>query len=289
MPLAHIGMALLVVAIWGFNFVVIKLSVAALPPLLAASLRFLFAAVPLVFFVKPPRVPWTLVIAYGFAFGVGLYGFLNLSMAWGMSAGLSSLTLQTQAFFTMALAFVLLGERPRPTQILGAAIAFAGIAVIASERLGDAALLPLGMNLMAALSWGLANVLIKKAGRVDPVSLTVWGALVVPLPLLALSLLVEGPTAVMTALAGFSWADAGLIAFLAYPATLLGMAIWSWLMARHPASVVAPFTLLVPITGIASGYLVLGETITPIEIAGALLVIAGLVVTLLRSRPRQSV
>ncbi|WP_137150573.1 EamA family transporter [Devosia sp. FKR38] len=289
MPIAHIGMALLVVAIWGFNFVVIKLSVAALPPLLAASLRFLFAAVPLVFFIKPPRVPWTLVIAYGFAFGVGLYGFLNLSMAWGMSAGLSSLTLQTQAFFTMALAFVLLGERPRPTQILGAAIAFAGIAVIASERLGDAALLPLGMNLMAALSWGLANVLIKKAGRVDPVSLTVWGALVVPLPLLALSLLVEGPTAVMSALAGFSWADAGLIAFLAYPATLLGMAIWSWLMARHPASVVAPFTLLVPITGIASGYLVLGETITPIEIAGALLVIAGLVVTLLRSRPRPSV
>lgn len=286
MPLAHIGMALLVVAIWGFNFVVIKLSVAALPPLLAASLRFLFAAVPLVFIVKPPRVPWTLVIAYGFAFGVGLYGFLNLSMAWGMSAGLSSLTLQTQAFFTMALAFVLLGERPRPTQILGAAIAFAGIAVIASERLGDAALLPLGMNLMAALSWGLANVLIKKAGRVDPVSLTVWGALVVPLPLLALSLLVEGPARVSAALAGFSWADAGLIAFLAYPATLLGMAIWSSLMARHPASVVAPFTLLVPITGIASGYLVLGETITPIEIAGALLVIAGLVVTLLRSRPR---
>ncbi|WP_224704051.1 EamA family transporter [Devosia aquimaris] len=289
MPLRHIAMALLVVVIWGFNFVVIKLSVAALPPLLAAALRFLFAAVPLVFIIKPPKVAWQLVVAYGFAFGVGLYGFLNLSMAWGMSAGLSSLTLQTQAFFTMALAFVLLGERPRPTQILGAAIAFAGIAVIASERLGGTALLPLGMNLMAALSWGLANVLIKKAGRVDPVSLTVWGALVVPLPLLALSLLVEGPGTVMTALAGFSWADAGLIAFLAYPATLLGMAIWSWLMARHPASVVAPFTLLVPITGLASGYLVLGETVTPIEIAGALLVIAGLVVTLLRSRPRQTI
>ena len=289
MPLRHIAMALLVVVIWGFNFVVIKLSVAALPPLLAAALRFLFAAVPLVFIIKPPKVAWQLVVAYGFAFGVGLYGFLNLSMAWGMSAGLSSLTLQTQAFFTMALAFVLLGERPRPTQILGAAIAFAGIAVIASERLGGTALLPLGMNLMAALSWGLANVLIKKAGRVDPISLTVWGALVVPLPLLALSLLVEGPGTVMTALAGFSWADAGLIAFLAYPATLLGMAIWSWLMARHPASVVAPFTLLVPITGLASGYLVLGETVTPIEIAGALLVIAGLVVTLLRSRPRQTI
>ena len=284
MPIRHVLLALLVVAIWGFNFVVIKLSVAALPPLLAASLRFGFAAVPLVFFVKPPKVAWQLVVAYGMAFGVGLYGFLNLSMAWGMSAGLSSLALQTQAFFTMALAFFLLGERPRRVQILGAAIAFAGIAVIGTERLADAALLPLGMTLLAALCWGLANILIKKAGRIDPLSLTVWGALVAPLPLLALSLLIEGPEAVSAALAGFDWGDAGLIAFLAYPATLLGMAIWSWLLAQHPASVVAPFTLLVPITGLGSGYLVLGETITPIEIAGAGLVIAGLVVTLMRPR-----
>ena len=237
MPIRHVALALLVVAIWGFNFVVIKLSVAALPPLLAAALRFLFAAVPLVFFIKPPKVAWPLVVAYGFAFGVGLYGFLNLSLAWGMSAGLSSLALQTQAFFTMALAFFLLGERPRRVQIIGAAIAFAGIAVIAAERLADAALLPLGMTLLAALCWGGANVLIKKAGRVDPLALTVWGALVVPLPLLALSLLIEGPQAVSAAL-----------------------------------------------LGLASGYLVLGETITPIEIAGAGLVIAGLLVTLLRPR-----
>ncbi|MGV8833153.1 MAG: EamA family transporter [Devosia sp.] len=289
MPIRHIALALLVVAIWGFNFVVIKLSVAALPPLLAAALRFGFAAVPLVFFVKPPKAAWYLVVAYGCAFGVGLYGFLNLSMAWGMSAGLSSLALQTQAFFTMALAFFLLGERPRRVQVLGAIIAFAGIAVIGTERLADAALLPLGMTLLAAFCWGCANILIKKAGRVDPLSLTVWGALVAPLPLLALSLWIEGPQAVTTALAGFDWGDAALIAFLAYPATLLGMAIWSWLMAQHPASVVAPFTLLVPITGLGSGYLVLGETITPIEIAGAGLVIAGLMVTLLRPRPTRLV
>lgn len=284
MPIRHIALALLVVAIWGFNFVVIKLSVAALPPLLAAALRFLFAALPLVFFIKPPKVAWPLVVAYGFAFGVGLYGFLNLAMAWGMSAGLSSLVLQTQAFFTMALAFVLLGERPRSVQVLGAAIAFAGIAVIGADRLAGAALLPLGMTLLAALCWGAANILIKKAGKVDPVSLTVWGALVVPLPLLALSLLFEGPLAVSDALLGFGWGDAALIAFLAYPATLLGMAIWSWLLGQHPASVVAPFTLLVPITGLASGYLVLGETISSVEIVGALLVIAGLLVTLLRPR-----
>jgi O-acetylserine/cysteine efflux transporter len=287
MPVRHILLALLVVAIWGFNFVIIKLSVEALPPILAAGLRFVAAALPAVFFVRPPQTRWYYVVGFGLAFGFALYGFLNLSIAWGMSAGLSSLVLQTQAFFTMALAFVLLGERPSRFQIIGALIAFGGIGVIAVERLAATALVPLGMTLLAALSWGLANVLTKKAGRVNALAFTVWGALAAPLPLLGLSLLVEGPQTVLEALAGFSWSDAGLIAFLAYPATLLGGAIWSWLLGRHPATVVAPFTLLVPITGLLSGYLVLGETITPIEIGGAVLVIAGLVVTVLRGRPAE--
>ena len=284
MPLRHILLALLVVAIWGFNFVVIKLSVEALPPILAAALRFAAAAFPAVLLVKPPRTsPW-IVVAFGLSFGLALYGFLNLGMAWGMPAGLSSLVLQTQAFFTMVMAFLLLGERPSRYQVIGAAIAFGGIAVIASERLEATSLLPLGMVILAAMSWGLANVITKKAGRVNAISFTVWGSLVAPLPLLLLSLLTEGWPAVSAALAGFSLSDAGLIAFLAYPATLLGGGIWSWLLGKHPASVVAPFTLLVPITGLASGYLVLGETVTRIEIFGALLVIGGLIVTLRKAR-----
>jgi O-acetylserine/cysteine efflux transporter len=285
MPLRHVLLALLVVAIWGFNFVIIKLSVEALPPILAAGLRFVAAALPAVLFVRPPKAPWWLVAGFGLSLGFALYGFLNLALAWGMSAGLSSLVLQTQAFFTMALAFVLLGERPSRFQVIGAVIAFAGIGVIAIERLSATALLPLGMTLMAALSWGLANVLTRKAGQVNALAFTVWGSLAAPLPLIGLSLLVEGPEVVMDALAGFGWREAVLIAFLAYPATLLGGGIWSWLLGRHPASTVAPFTLLVPITGLLSGYLVLGETITPIEIGGAALVIAGLVVTVWRGRP----
>jgi O-acetylserine/cysteine efflux transporter len=284
MPIRHVLLALLVVAIWGFNFVVIKLSIAAMPPLLAAALRFFFAAFPLVFFVKPPKVHWVWVAGFGLALGFGLYAFLNLSLAWGMPAGLASLVLQVQAFFTMALAFVILGERPSRFQVFGAIIAFAGIAVIATGRLGGASLVPLVMTLLAALCWGLANVLTKRAGKVNALSFTVWGLLAAPLPLLALSLLVEGPPAVTAALVGFDWSDAALIAFLAYPATLLSGVIWSWLLGRHPATVVAPFTLLVPITGLLSGYLVLGETITGIEIAGGVLVIAGLLVTLWRSR-----
>ncbi|UYN98649.1 MAG: EamA family transporter [Devosia sp.] len=284
MPIRHVLLALLVVSIWGFNFVVIKLSVEALPPVLAAALRFAAAAFPLILFVRPPKAPAWTVIGFGLSFGFALYAFLNLSISWGMPAGLSSIVLQTQAFFTMMMAFLLLGERPSRFQMLGAAIAFGGIGVIASERVGNAGLLPLSLTLLAAISWGLANVLTKKAGKVNALSFTVWGSLAAPLPLLGLSLLTEGWPAISAALIGFSWSDAGLIAFLAYPATLLGGAIWSWLLGRHPASVVAPFTLLVPITGLASGYLVLGETVTPIEIGGALLVIAGLIVTLRRAK-----
>jgi O-acetylserine/cysteine efflux transporter len=285
MPIRHILLALLVVAIWGFNFVVIKLSVEALPPLLAAALRFALAAIPAVFLIRPPKVHPLLVIAFGLTFGFGLYTFLNLGLAWGMSAGLSSLVLQVQAFFTMALAFVFLRERPTRFQLMGALVAFAGIAVIATERLVATAVLPLILVLLAALSWGSANVLTRKAGRVNVVAFTVWSALAASVPLFALSLLLEGPGKVIDALTGLSWSDAGILAFLAYPATLLGGAIWSWLLGRHETSVVAPFTLLVPITGLLSGYLVLGETITPVEIGGGLLVVAGLVVTLLRGKP----
>lgn len=284
MPIRHILLALLVVAIWGFNFVVIKLSVEALPPILAAALRFAAAAFPAVLFVRPPKAPVWIVIGFGISFGFALYAFLNIAIAWGMPAGLSSLVLQTQAFFTMAMAFLFLGERPRRFQIIGAAVAFGGIGVIALERLEGAGFVPLLMVVLAAAAWGLANVLTKKAGKVNAVSFTVWGSLAAPLPLLALSLAAEGGDTMLAALAGFSPSDAALIAFLAYPATLLGGGIWSWLLGHHPASTVAPFTLLVPITGLLSGYLVFGETITPIEIAGGALVILGLIVTLLKAR-----
>ncbi len=284
MPIRHILLALLVVAIWGFNFVVIKLSVEALPPILAAALRFSAAAFPALLFVRPPKAPFWLVVGFGVTFGFALYAFLNLSIAWGMPAGLSSLVLQTQAFFTMAMAFVFLGERPSKFQIIGAGIAFLGIGVIAAERIEGAGLVPLLMVLLAAMAWGMANVLTKKAGKVNAIAFTVWGSLAAPLPLFALSFLTEGREAIFSALANFGWSDAALIAFLAYPATLLGGGIWSWLLGRHPASVVAPFTLLVPITGILSGYLILGEVITGVEIAGGLLVIAGLIVTLRKAK-----
>jgi len=285
MPFRHVLLALLVVAIWGFNFVVIKMSVDAMPPLFAASLRFFCAAVPAVFFVKPPKAPFWLVVTFGLFFGFALYSFLNLSLYLGMPAGLASLVLQVQAFFTMFFAFFMLKERPRLQQIVGALVAFGGIGVIAMERMQATSLTPLLLTVAAAAAWGVANVLTKKAGRVNPVALTVWGALAAPLPLLVLSYFVEGPEAIGHAVVNFGWDDAALIAFLAYPATTMCGIIWAWLLGRHPASTVASFTLLVPVFGLVSGALVLGETITTIEIVGAGLVLTGLMITVLRRRP----
>lgn len=284
MPLRHVLLALAIVAIWGFNFVVIKLSVEALPPLLAAALRFLLAAFPALFFFKPPKTSWPLVVGFGLSFGVGLYFFLNLSIAAGMPAGLASVVLQVQAFFTILIAFFVLKERPRWMQVIGGAVAFLGIGVIALDRLEGAALMPFGLTLLAAIAWGTANVLARRAGKVNPISLTVWGALVATVPLFVLSAIFEGPEhLVQFALQPDIW-TLGLLAFLAYPATLFGIGAWNYLLGQHPASVVAPFTLLVPITGLLSGWLVLGETISMLEIAGGVLVIIGLGVTVFKPK-----
>ncbi|MCB9992360.1 MAG: EamA family transporter [Hyphomicrobiaceae bacterium] len=288
MPLRHILAALVVVAIWGFNFVVIKLSVDALPPILAAGLRFAFASWPLVFFIRPPKTEWYRVVLFGLTFGLALYAFLNFALATGMPAGLASVVLQVQAFFTMLIAFFWHRERPKWQQIAGAVIAFAGIGVMAVNRLEGAALWPFVLTLLAAVSWGLANNFAKTFGGANPVATTVWGALVASFPLIGLSLLIDGPQPLIDFVTMPDPLTIAVLAFLAYPATLFGMAIWNHLLALHPASIVAPFTLLVPITGLLSGYLVLGETVAPLEMAGGALIVLGIAISVFRRRRKSN-
>ncbi len=276
MPIRDILLALVVVAIWGFNFVVIKLGLADVPPLLLTGLRFVFAALPAVAFVRPPACRWTWVVAFGLVLGVVKFGLLFVGMKLGMPAGLSSIVLQMQAFFTIALAVPLLGERPQPIQLAGAAIAAAGVAAIALERTGGAALGPFLMVVAAAACWGLANIVTKKAGRIDMFAFVIWASLVPPIPLFALSFALEGGDAIWAALAHPSLVSVAAVAYLAGPTTLFGFGVWSALMSRHPAATVAPFSLLVPIFGLSSAALVLGERLGPAEAIGAALVFAGL-------------
>lgn len=277
-------LALLVVVIWGVNFVFIRWGVEAVPPLFLTGLRYLCAAVPAVFFVKRPKVAPTILVCYGLAIGFAQFGLLFSAIKLGMPAGLASLVIQVQAFFTIALALAFLGEKLNRYQSIGALIAIAGIVAIASERFEVTALVPLLMVILAAFFWGVANIASKKAGRIDMLGFVVWGSLVPIIPLFALSLLVEGPASIMASMSGISLRTILVIAFNGYGATILGFGLWSYLLARYPASLIAPFSLLVPVAGIASTIILLGETISTLELVGSALVFIGLLLNVFGPR-----
>lgn len=276
---SHILMLVLVAAAWGFNFVIIKLGLKDLPPILFSALRFSFAAVPLVFFIKKPQVPWRIIIGIGLVLGVVKFSLLFIGMDIGVSAGLASLLLQSQAFFTVILAMLLYGERPRPLQYAGILIAFLGMALIAGTVDQSFTLTGLALVLAAGLAWACSNMLMKKAGQVDMLQLIVWVSLIPPLPLLAISLAFEGPGRAVEALTNMTWTGAGAVAYIAYIATIFSFAIWGQMIRRYSAAIVAPFSLLVPVFGMTSSALVLGEAFGPLRIFGAGIVVCGLILT----------
>ena len=277
-------LALAVVTVWGLNFVAIRWGVDEVPPLLLSALRYVVAALPAVFFIRRPAVSLRLLIGYGLAIGFAQFGLLFFAIKLGMPAGLSSLVMQLQAFFTIGLAMLFLGERPVPAQVLGAVVAFAGIAAIGAERLDGAALLPLLMTIGAAFFWGVGNIATKKAGRIDMLAFVVWSSLVPPIPLFVASLLIEGPGALPLALSQLTIRGAGSLAFIAYASTLFGYGLWSMLLSKYPANLVAPFSLLVPIAGIGGAALLLGEQISGLEVVGSALVFVGLLVNVFGPR-----
>ncbi|UJW84193.1 EamA family transporter [Devosia sp. SL43] len=283
MSFRDLALALGVVLIWGLNFVAIKWGVDEVPPFLLTALRYIGCALPAVFFIRKPQVGWPMLIAYGLTVGVLQFSFLFSAIKLGMPAGLASLVMQMQVFFTMGLAILFLRDRPTPAQLGGAAIALAGLATIGAEHIGGAVLLPLLMTLVAAGFWAISNIVTKRAGKVDMFAFVIWGSLVPPLPMLALSLIVEGPQAVtgLLAISPQAWFS---VLFIAYGSTLLGYGAWAVLLGRYPASMVVPFALLVPVVGFAAAFVFLGEAVTPLEIAGSLLIFVGLVLNVFGPR-----
>jgi len=284
MPLLHSLVAVLVTIIWGLSFVVIKLGVGTMPPLLLAALRFFFAAIPAIFFVRRPKTSWGNVLAYGFFLGVAQFGLLFAALAFGMPASLASLVMQAQVFFTILFAALVMGERPGPHQILGGLVGFAGLVIIAIPRLSGSGAGPFLMTVAAAASWGVANIVSKRAGRVDMLGYIVWASLVAPLPLLGLSLLLDGPAQVAAALAGMTAGTWGAVAYLAYPTTVFAFGIWAYLLSRHPAATVTPFALLVPVAGILGSALILGEAMHPVEAIGGAVIVLGLALNVFGGR-----
>jgi O-acetylserine/cysteine efflux transporter len=271
-------LALVVVVAWGVNFVVIKIGLHGVPPMLLGALRFILAAVPAVFFVKRPQLPWYWLLAYGATISFGQFAFLFSAMYVGMPAGLASLVLQAQALFTLIFAVLFLHEPFRAQNVAGLLIAAGGLAVIGMQGGHAMTLAGFILTLCAAVLWALGNIVTKKVGKVDLVGLVVWGSLIPPLPFLVLSYWLEGPQRIAAALSGIGALSILAVVYLAFIATLLGYGLWSRLLSRYPASQVAPFSLLVPIVALASASILLDEHLSAAQVVGAVLVMTGLAV-----------
>ncbi|MEW2389743.1 EamA family transporter [Streptomyces venezuelae] len=272
---AHICLAVLVAAVWGVNFVVIEVGLGHFPPLLFSALRFLVAALPAVFFVGRPKVAWKWIVGVGLVLGVAKFGLLFIGMDAGMPAGLSSLVLQVQAVFTGFFAFLALGERPGRLRVTGMVIALGGIAVAAVDEGETGPLTAFALLMGAAACWGVSNVLTRKASPTDSLNFMVWVSTVPVLPLLGLSLLFEGPSRDLEAVRSLDWQGAGIIVYVAWVTTVFGFGAWGYLLRRHPASTVAPFSLLVPVFGMSSAALVLDESVSGLRWCAAALLVGG--------------
>lgn len=276
MPRRHVLLAVAVAVVWGVNFVIIDVGLESFPPLLFAALRFTLTAFPAVLVVRRPRVRARWVIGVGLFMSAGQFGLLFVAIHLGMPAGLASVVLPTQTVFTIAFAVAFLGERPGAAQLAGAAVAVGGVVVIATGRARGVALGPLLMCVGAAASWGVGNICSRRAQAPDALALLVWSSLVPPLPLLGLSLVFDGPARIGGALSGIDAAGLLALLYVVVISTGFGFGTWTWLIGRHPASRVAPFTLLVPPVGIAAAWIALGQQPSLSEAAGAAVILAGL-------------
>lgn len=286
LSLRHFLLALAVVAIWGTNFVVIKLALGHMPPLLFATLRFAVVVLPAVFFFPRPAVPWRNLAGYGLLIGVGQFGLMFVAMNGQISPGLASLVIQIQVFFTIGLSMRLSGERLQGVQWLALAMATAGIGIIVMHTDGSTTLLGLALILLAALSWAGGNIVARQVGRVNMVAYVVWSSVFAVPPLAALSVLIEGWEAVS---AGVREADALAwlaVTWQAWGNSLFGYAAWGWLLARYPAATITPMALLVPLFGMGGAALWLGEGLPDWKLGAAALVMGGLALNLLWPRWR---
>jgi len=270
-----LALAVLVMALWGFNFVAIHVGLGHFPPLLFCALRFGLSAVPAIFFVGRPQVAWRWVFAVALALGVVKFSLLFGAMAAGMPAGLSALVLQSQAFFTMIFAVLLLRERLSGRQIAGMVIAAMGIALVALRLGPDRPAQAFVLCIAAAAAWGVANIAMRKAAAPDMLRFMVWVSAAATPVLIVLSLLMEGPSADLAALRSIDITGAGALVYIAFISTLFGFGVWGSLIRQYGASTVAPFSMLVPFFAMGSGALFLGETIHPTDVLGAAAVIFG--------------
>lgn len=284
MPITHQLLALFVTLIWGTNFVFIDIGLAQLPPFVFASLRFALVALPLVFFLPRPKVPWRYLVAYGVLIGFGQFGLLFWVMQSHMSPGLASLVIQVQAVFTIVLALLFFKEKVNLAQVVALVVSFAGILLIAMQGHVDASLIGLAVILVAAISWALGNLVVKQCGKVEIIAFLAWSSLFAVPPLALMSYYYEGPAIIISSVSMATWQAWAIVLWQTLGNTLIGYGLWNFLLQRHSAALVAPWALLVPVFGMAASSVFLGESMPWWKFIAAVLIIAGLLINLRASK-----
>lgn len=287
-------LALLVVVVWGLNFVVIKMGLHNMPPLMLAGLRFLLVAFPALLFVVRPKIPLKLLLGYGLTISFGQFAFLFCAIKFGMPAGLASLVLQVQAFFTIILGAFVFGERLQGKQLAGISLAVFGVLVLIEGSLNGqhVALLGFMLTLAAGLSWACGNIfnklIMQHESRPGIMSLVVWSALIPIVPFMAASFILDGPQVMLKSLVEIDLTTILSLIYLALVASIIGYGIWGSLLGRYETWRVAPLSLLVPVVGLASAALLLDETLSALQLCGAGLIMAGLYINVFGLRVRRA-
>jgi drug/metabolite transporter (DMT)-like permease len=275
-------LGLLIIFIWGINFVVIVWGLDGLPPLLMGALRFALVFLVGFLFVKKPDIPLKWMAAYGLLLSFGQFALLFSAMALGMPAGLASLVLQSQALFTLIFAALLLKEQVKVAQLLAMLVAGVGLYTIASTNQNSTMTgIGFGLTIIGASLWGLGNIInrvISNKGYKPGLDLVIWSAWIPIIPFLISSYFIEGPELIIESMININWESFLALCYLAIGASIIGYSLWSYLLSRYPAGQVAPLTLGVPIVGISASAFFLGETITSTQWIGSGLVLVGLMI-----------
>lgn len=286
LPPKHLLLVLLIVLIWGVNFVAVFIALETFPPFLLSALRFGLSALPWVFFMPRPKGSVNLIIYYGLFNFALQFGFIFTGIQLGISPGLASLVLQIQVFFSMGLAFLFFHDRPSPFKIAGSLISFIGIGIVGYHVNGGSTFIGLVLMLFASLSWAAGNMFTKKIHSESPLALVVWGNLAA-FPVMALvSYIFEGPTVILSSLQNMSLPAIGAVLYIVYFSTHIGYGAWGFLMKSYSTSVVVPFTLLVPLVGFMSSALYLGEELQSWKLLAAVFILGGLIFGLLEKQIR---
>ncbi len=278
MPLSHILLAVIVTMVWGFNFVAIKTGLQDFPPFLFSALRFTLTVIPVIFLIGARDAPWSVIIAVGLVLGVVKFSLLFVGIDIGVPAGIASVVLQCQAFFTVLFAAVLFREMPSSSEWLGIFIAFLGIGLITLTFEEVSVLTGLVLVVLSGATWAVSNLLMKSAGSVNMLRFIIYMSLIPPIPLFILSYNLEGPDVIFGALSKLSIFSVGSLLYVVFPATIFGFTAWGFLLKTYPAAKVAPFSLMVPVFGMVFSSIFLGEDFGVYRLLGVIGVLAGLVI-----------